>query len=163
MVSFKLASMGVSDLNMLYLGLVLSSIGYSLLYFCWQQGVGMWIFLLPFFVSTCGFPFLAAPTRSLFTKAIDADFYCLTGHKLYGPNAIGILYGKPALLEKMTPYKGGGDMIESVSFTETTYKPPPFRFEAGTPPIASVIGCGAAIDYLLRSSYSPSQCCSVPF
>jgi cysteine desulfurase/selenocysteine lyase len=80
--------------------------------------------------------------------AIDADFYAFSGHKLYGPNAIGVLYGKRAILADMPPYQGGGDMIESVTFEKTTFKEPPYRFEAGTPPIMEVIGLGAAIDYV---------------
>jgi cysteine desulfurase/selenocysteine lyase len=81
-------------------------------------------------------------------QALDADFYIFTGHKLYGPTGIGVLYGKYALLEKMRPYQGGGDMIASVSFDKTTYKDPPHRFEAGTPPIVEAIGLAAAIDYV---------------
>lgn len=79
---------------------------------------------------------------------IDADFYVCTGHKLYGPNGIGVLYGKYDLLKKMPPYQGGGDMIEAVSFEGTTFKLPPARFEAGTPPITEVIGLAAALDYM---------------
>ena len=79
---------------------------------------------------------------------IDADFYVVTGHKLYGPTGTGVLYGKYDLLKKMPPYQGGGDMIESVSFEGTTFKLPPARFEAGTPAITEVIGLGAALDYM---------------
>ncbi len=79
---------------------------------------------------------------------IDADFYVFTGHKLYGPTGIGVLYGRYDLLKRMPPYQGGGDMIEAVSFSGTSFKPPPSRFEAGTPPITEVIGLGAAIDYV---------------
>ena len=79
---------------------------------------------------------------------LDADFYGFTGHKLYGPTAIGVLYGKADLLKEMPPFQGGGDMIRSVSFAETTYADPPLRFEAGTPPIVEAIGLGAAIDYV---------------
>ncbi|MCW2243436.1 cysteine desulfurase [Azospirillum canadense] len=79
---------------------------------------------------------------------IDADFYVMTGHKLYGPTGTGVLYGKYDLLKKMPPYQGGGDMIESVSFEGTTFKLPPARFEAGTPAITEVIGLGAALDYI---------------
>ena len=79
---------------------------------------------------------------------IDADFYIMTGHKLYGPTGTGVLYGKYDLLKKMPPYQGGGDMIESVSFEGTTFKPPPSRFEAGTPAITEVIGLGVALDYM---------------
>lgn len=79
---------------------------------------------------------------------IGADFYAFTGHKLYGPTGIGVLYGNEDILNAMPPYQGGGDMIEHVRFEHTTYKEAPFRFEAGTPPIVEVIGLGAAIDYL---------------
>jgi len=79
---------------------------------------------------------------------LDCDFYAFSGHKLYGPTGIGVLYGKAALLEAMPPYQGGGDMINTVSFEKTTYKKPPQKFEAGTPNIAGGIGLGAAIDYL---------------
>ena len=81
-------------------------------------------------------------------RDLDADFYGFTGHKLYGPTAIGVLYGKAALLKDMPPFMGGGDMIRSVSFEETVYADPPHRFEAGTPPIVEAIGLGAAIDYV---------------
>lgn len=81
-------------------------------------------------------------------QALDCDFYAFSGHKLYGPTGIGVLYGKTALLDAMPPYQGGGDMIRSVSFDGTTYNTLPHKFEAGTPNIAGVIGMGAAIDYL---------------
>lgn len=81
-------------------------------------------------------------------RALDADFYVATGHKLYGPTGIGVLYGKRALLDAMRPYQGGGEMIRTVSETGVTYGDPPFRFEAGTPPIAQTIGLAAAIDYV---------------
>lgn len=81
-------------------------------------------------------------------QELNADFYAFSAHKMYGPTGVGILYGKPNLLQKMKPFMGGGDMIDSVSFEKTTYKPPPYRFEAGTPPILSAIGLGAAIKYL---------------
>ena len=80
---------------------------------------------------------------------LDCDFYAFSGHKLCGPTGIGILYGKAALLERMQPFKGGGDMILSVTFEKTTYNTIPHKFEAGTPPIAAAIGLGAAVDYLL--------------
>jgi cysteine desulfurase/selenocysteine lyase len=83
-------------------------------------------------------------------QKMDADFYVFSGHKAYGPTGIGILYGKEELLEKMPPYQGGGDMIESVTFQKTTYNKLPLKFEAGTPMIAEVIGLGAAIDYLTK-------------
>jgi len=81
-------------------------------------------------------------------QALDADFYVFSAHKLYGPTGIGVLYGKRDILKSMPPYQGGGDMIASVTFAETTYKEPPHRFEAGTPAITEVIGLGAAIEYL---------------
>jgi cysteine desulfurase/selenocysteine lyase len=81
-------------------------------------------------------------------RELDADFYAFTGHKLFGPTGIGALYGKARLLEKMQPFKGGGDMILSVTFEKTTYNTIPHKFEAGTPPIAEAIGLGAAIDYV---------------
>jgi cysteine desulfurase/selenocysteine lyase len=82
--------------------------------------------------------------------ALDSDFYCFSGHKLYGPTGIGVLHGKLELLEKMPPFLGGGDMIRSVSFEKTTYNDVPHKFEAGTPDIAGAIGLGAAMDYLER-------------
>jgi cysteine desulfurase/selenocysteine lyase len=81
-------------------------------------------------------------------RELDADFYAFTGHKLFGPTGIGALYGKARLLERMQPFKGGGDMILSVTFEKTTYNAIPHKFEAGTPPIAEAIGLGAAIDYV---------------
>lgn len=79
---------------------------------------------------------------------LDCDFYAFSGHKMYGPTGIGALYGKLELLESMAPYQGGGEMINFVSFDQTDYQKPPYKFEAGTPNIAGVIGLGAAIDYL---------------
>ena len=90
----------------------------------------------------------AVPHMPVDVQALDADFYCFSGHKIYGPTGIGILYGKAGLLEKMQPFKGGGDMILSVTFEKTTYNVIPHKFEAGTPPIAAAITLGAAIDYL---------------
>src|SRR5215468_2439867 len=81
-------------------------------------------------------------------RDIDCDFYVFTGHKLYGPTGIGVLYGKHALLTAMRPYAGGGEMIREVSRDVVTYGDPPHRFEAGTPPIVEAIGLGAAIDYV---------------
>jgi cysteine desulfurase/selenocysteine lyase len=81
-------------------------------------------------------------------QALDCDFYVFSGHKLYGPTGIGVLYGKASLLEEMPPFMGGGDMILSVTFEETIYNGLPFKFEAGTPDISGAIGLGAAIDYL---------------
>jgi len=79
---------------------------------------------------------------------LNADFYAFSGHKLFGPTGIGVLYGRAELLGKMPPYQSGGDMIESVTFEKTTYASPPSKFEAGTPDIAGVVGLGAAIDYV---------------
>jgi cysteine desulfurase/selenocysteine lyase len=90
----------------------------------------------------------AAVHMPIDVRALDADFYVFTGHKLYGPTGIGVLYGKQEILRQMPPYQGGGEMISSVSFEETTYKEPPHRFEAGTPPITEAIGLAAAIDYI---------------
>ncbi len=81
-------------------------------------------------------------------QALDADFYVFSGHKMFGPTGIGVLYGKKELLDAMPPFLGGGEMIESVSFAETIYNRLPFKFEAGTPHVAGVIGLAAAIDYL---------------
>ncbi len=90
----------------------------------------------------------AIPHMSVDVQALDCDFYVFSGHKLYAPSGIGVLYGKQALLEAMPPYQGGGDMIRKVTFEETEYNSLPYKFEAGTPNIADVIGLGAAIDYL---------------
>jgi cysteine desulfurase/selenocysteine lyase len=90
----------------------------------------------------------AAPHLPVDVQALDCDFYAFSGHKLCGPTGIGILYGKAAILERMQPFKGGGDMILSVTFEKTTYNTIPHKFEAGTPPIAAAIGLGAAVDYL---------------
>ena len=90
----------------------------------------------------------AAPHLAVDVQDLDCDFYAFSGHKLCGPTGIGVLYGKAALLEKMQPFKGGGDMILSVSFEKTVYNTIPYKFEAGTPPIAAAIGLGAAVDYL---------------
>ncbi|MGK0341624.1 MAG: cysteine desulfurase/selenocysteine lyase [Candidatus Azotimanducaceae bacterium] len=91
----------------------------------------------------------AVPHLSVDVQDLDCDFYVFSGHKLCGPTGIGVLYGKSVLLEKMQPFKGGGDMILSVTFEKTTYNSIPHKFEAGTPPIAAAIGLGAAVDYLL--------------
>lgn len=81
-------------------------------------------------------------------RDLDVDFYVFTGHKLYGPTGIGVLYGRHGLLEEMRPYQGGGEMIDTVTRGSVTYNAPPHRFEAGTPPIVQAIGLGAAIDYV---------------
>ena len=90
----------------------------------------------------------AAPHMKVDVQDLDCDFYAFSGHKLCGPTGIGILYGRAALLENMQPFKGGGDMILSVTFEKTIYNTIPHKFEAGTPPIAAAIGLGAAVDYL---------------
>jgi cysteine desulfurase / selenocysteine lyase len=90
----------------------------------------------------------AVPHMAVDVVALDADFYVFTGHKLYGPSGIGVLYGKETLLEAMPPYQGGGEMIATVTFEKTTYADLPHKFEAGTPNIVGAIGLGAAIDYL---------------
>lgn len=90
----------------------------------------------------------AAPHRVVDVQDLDCDFYAFSAHKLCGPTGIGMLYGKSSWLEAMQPFKGGGDMIASVTFEKTTYAAIPHKFEAGTPPIAAAIGFGAAIDYL---------------
>jgi cysteine desulfurase/selenocysteine lyase len=90
----------------------------------------------------------AVPHTRVDVRELDCDFYAFSGHKLFGPTGIGVLYGKEKLLEKMPPYQGGGDMISSVTFEKTEYNRLPYKFEAGTPHIAGVIGLGAAVDYL---------------
>lgn len=90
----------------------------------------------------------AAPHLTVDVQALDCDFYAFSGHKIYGPTGIGVLYGKQALLEAMPPYQGGGDMISQVSFDKTLYNVLPYKFEAGTPNIAGAIGLGAALDYV---------------
>jgi len=90
----------------------------------------------------------AAPHMKLDVQELDCDFYAFSGHKVFGPTGIGVLYGKASLLDAMPPYQGGGDMIASVTFEKTTYNTLPYKFEAGTPNIAGTIGFGAAIDYV---------------
>jgi cysteine desulfurase/selenocysteine lyase len=90
----------------------------------------------------------AAPHMKVDVRDLDCDFYAFSGHKMCGPTGIGILYGKAGWLEKMQPYEGGGDMILSVSFDKTLYNALPYKFEAGTPPIAAAIGLGTTVEYL---------------
>ncbi len=90
----------------------------------------------------------AAAHLKLDVQELDCDFYAISGHKVYGPTGIGILYGKADLLESMPPYQGGGDMISSVTFEKTLYNVLPFKFEAGTPNIAGGVGLGAAVEYI---------------
>jgi cysteine desulfurase / selenocysteine lyase len=90
----------------------------------------------------------AAPHLPVDVRELGCDFYVLSGHKMYGPTGIGVLYGSESLLDSMPPYQGGGEMIKHVSFEKTVYNDLPYKFEAGTPHIAGAIGLGAAIDYL---------------
>lgn len=90
----------------------------------------------------------AVPHMQVDVQDLDCDFYAFSGHKMFAPTGIGILYGRLELLKDMDPYQGGGDMIKTVSFEETIYSEPPVKFEAGTPNIAGAVGLGAAIDYL---------------
>ncbi len=90
----------------------------------------------------------AAPHLPINVRGLDCDFYVFSGHKMYGPTGIGVVYGKGDLLESMPPYQTGGDMISSVTFERTTYNTLPYKFEAGTPDISGAVGLGAAIDYL---------------
>lgn len=90
----------------------------------------------------------AAPHLAVDVQDLDADFYAIAGHKMYGPTGVGVLYGKLDLLKAIPPYQGGGSMIKSVSFERTEFADPPTKFEAGTPPIAEFVGLGAAADYV---------------
>jgi cysteine desulfurase/selenocysteine lyase len=90
----------------------------------------------------------SVPHIAVDVQALDADFYAFSGHKIYGPNGIGVLYGKAKWLEKMPPYQGGGEMIATVSFEKTTYNELPFKFEAGTPDYIGSTGLAAALDYV---------------
>ena len=92
----------------------------------------------------------AVPRMAIDVAALDCDFYVFSGHKLYGPTGIGVLWARPALLDAMPPWQGGGAMIDRVSFAGTSYAPPPGRFEAGTPHIVGAVGLHAAIDYVAR-------------
>jgi cysteine desulfurase/selenocysteine lyase len=90
----------------------------------------------------------AAPHMPIDVQALGCDFYAFSGHKLYGPTGIGVLYGRREILDKMPPYQSGGDMIQAVSFSGTTFNDLPYKFEAGTPNMAGAIGLGAAIDFV---------------
>lgn len=92
----------------------------------------------------------AAPRLGVDVRALDCDFYVFSGHKCYGPTGIGALYGKRTLLEGMPPWQGGGDMIRTVSFAQTTYQDAPLRFEAGTPDIAGAVGLDLALQFMMR-------------
>ena len=95
----------------------------------------------------------AVPHMAVDVRRLDCDFYVFSGHKLFGPTGIGILYGKAEFLEAMPPVQGGGDMIKSVTFERTIYNDLPYKFEAGTPNIAGAIGLGAAVDYVQSLGY----------
>jgi len=95
----------------------------------------------------------AVPHMSVDVQDLDCEFYAFSGHKMFGPTGVGVLYGKEAWLEKLPPYQGGGDMISQVHFDKIAYNKLPYRFEAGTPNIAGVIGLGAAIDYIQKIGY----------
>jgi cysteine desulfurase/selenocysteine lyase len=95
----------------------------------------------------------AVPHQAVDVQALDCDFYVFSGHKLYGPTGIGVLYGKAQLLQAMPPWQGGGDMIRSVTFERTEYNELPWKFEAGTPHIIGAVGLGAAIDYVQSIGY----------
>ena len=97
----------------------------------------------------------ATPHLHVDVQALDCDFYAFSGHKLFGPTGVGVLYGKSERLEELPPYQSGGDMIKSVTFEKTTYNDLPHRFEAGTPNIAGVIGLGAAVDYVTKVGLDP--------
>ena len=90
----------------------------------------------------------SAPHLPVDVQALDCDFFAFSGHKVFGPTGIGVLYGRASLLEAMPPWQGGGDMIETVTLEQSTWAQPPARFEAGTPPIAQVMGLGAALEYV---------------
>ncbi len=90
----------------------------------------------------------ATPHTAVDVRKLGCDFYVFSGHKVFGPTGIGVVYGRAELLEAMPPYQGGGDMIRSVTFEKTTYNSLPYKFEAGTPHISGAIGLGAAIDYV---------------
>jgi cysteine desulfurase/selenocysteine lyase len=96
----------------------------------------------------------AAVHKDIHIRELGCDFYAFTGHKIYGPTGIGVLWGREELLNEMPPYQGGGEMIEKVTFESITYKPAPARFEAGTPAIVEAVGLGAAIDYLRQTDMS---------
>jgi cysteine desulfurase / selenocysteine lyase len=89
----------------------------------------------------------AVPHMTVDVQELGCDFYAFSGHKMFGPTGVGVLYGREALLERMPPWQGGGDMILAVSFAKTTYNSLPYKFEAGTPNISGTIGLGAAVDF----------------
>jgi cysteine desulfurase/selenocysteine lyase len=90
----------------------------------------------------------SVPHQKVDVQELDCDFFCFSGHKMYAPMGIGVLYGKEHLLKEMPPYQGGGEMIQKVTFAKTTYNELPYKFEAGTPNVPGVLGLHAAVDYL---------------
>ena len=94
------------------------------------------------------------PHLSVDVSALDVDFYVFTGHKVYGPSGIGVLYGKRALLEELPPYQGGGEMVERVNFSDFSLNKLPWKFEAGTPPIAQAVGLSASLDFMSQIGWS---------
>jgi len=94
-----------------------------------------------------------APHRAVDVQELNCDFYCFSGHKIYGPTGVGVLYGKYELLDKMDPYQCGGEMIEQVRFEKTTFAKPPRKFEAGTIAIAQIVGLGPALDYVQKLGF----------
>ena len=96
-----------------------------------------------------------APHGPLDVRELDVDFYAFSGHKAYGPTGIGVLWGRAELLAALPPFMTGGQMIEEVTLTRATFRPPPRRFEAGTPPIAAAIGLGAALDWMQTLEWAP--------
>jgi cysteine desulfurase/selenocysteine lyase len=99
----------------------------------------------------------AAPHQPVDVQELDCDFYCFSGHKVFGPSGAGVLYGRAELLEAMPPWQGGGEMILSVSFEKTVYHEIPHKFEAGTPNITGAVGLGAALDYVTGLSWEAIQ------
>ncbi len=99
----------------------------------------------------------SAPHMNVDVQDLDCDFFAFSGHKIYGPTGVGVLYGKRHWLDEMPPYRGGGEMIDRVTFEQTTYNETPYKFEAGTPPIAAAIGMGTAIDYIRETGFEAMQ------
>ena len=103
----------------------------------------------------------SAPHLKVDVQAMDCDFYALSGHKMYGPTGVGVLYGKEEWLEKMPPYQGGGEMIDRVSFEKTTFERLPFKFEAGTPDYVATHGLATAIHYMEQLGMDKMACASL--
>lgn len=98
-----------------------------------------------------------APHGPFDVAALDVDFYAFSGHKTFGPNGVGVLWGRAELLEAMPPFLGGGEMISHVGFAGSSWAPIPAKFEAGTPPIAQAVGLGVALDWLAEQDWGPSS------